>query len=67
VGRDGRDREVRRSGDLCVGVAAADGESDKVFGTCDGSFAEYARAQPSRLAPKPANLSFERTASTATT
>jgi NADPH:quinone reductase-like Zn-dependent oxidoreductase len=35
---------------------------DEVFGTCDGSFAEYARAQPSRLAPKPANLSFEQAA-----
>jgi NADPH:quinone reductase-like Zn-dependent oxidoreductase len=35
---------------------------DEVFGSCDGSFAEYARAQPSRLAPKPANLSFEQAA-----
>ena len=35
---------------------------DEVYGTCDGSFAEYARARPSRLAPKPANLSFEQAA-----
>ena len=35
---------------------------DEVYGTCDGSFAEYARAQASRLAPKPANLSFEQAA-----
>jgi NADPH:quinone reductase-like Zn-dependent oxidoreductase len=35
---------------------------DEVYGTCDGSFAEYARAHPSRLAPKPANLSFEQAA-----
>jgi NADPH:quinone reductase-like Zn-dependent oxidoreductase len=35
---------------------------DEVFGTCDGSFAEYARAGPSTLAPKPANLSFEQAA-----
>ncbi len=35
---------------------------DEVYGTCDGSFAEYARAEPSMLAPKPANLSFEQAA-----
>jgi NADPH:quinone reductase-like Zn-dependent oxidoreductase len=35
---------------------------DEVYGTCDGSFAEYARAQAGRLAPKPANLSFEQAA-----
>jgi NADPH:quinone reductase-like Zn-dependent oxidoreductase len=32
---------------------------DEVYGTCDGSFAEYVRARAGRLAPKPANLSFE--------
>ena len=31
---------------------------DEVYGTCDGSFAPYARAQAGRLALKPANLSF---------
>jgi len=35
---------------------------DEVYGTCDGSFAEYARAQTGMLAPKPANLSFEQAA-----
>jgi NADPH:quinone reductase-like Zn-dependent oxidoreductase len=35
---------------------------DEVYGTCDGSFAEYARAPAGRLAPKPANLSFEQAA-----
>src|SRR5437867_12940281 len=30
---------------------------DEVYGTCDGSFAEYAPARAGRLAPKPANLS----------
>jgi len=35
---------------------------DEVFGTCDGSFAEYACARADRLAPKPANLSFEQAA-----
>ena len=39
---------------------------DKVFGTCDGSFAEYARAQEDRLAPKPANISFEQAAAVPT-
>jgi NADPH:quinone reductase-like Zn-dependent oxidoreductase len=35
---------------------------DEVFGACDGSFAEYARARGGRLAHKPANLSFEQAA-----
>jgi NADPH:quinone reductase-like Zn-dependent oxidoreductase len=35
---------------------------DDVYGTCDGSFAPYARTQAKRLAPKPANLSFEQAA-----
>jgi NADPH:quinone reductase-like Zn-dependent oxidoreductase len=35
---------------------------DAVFGTCDGAFAEYACARQDRLAPMPANLSFEQAA-----
>jgi NADPH:quinone reductase-like Zn-dependent oxidoreductase len=35
---------------------------DDVYGTCDGAFAEYATAPASRLATKPANLSFEQAA-----
>ena len=35
---------------------------DEVFGTCDGAFAEYACAHPDKLAPKPANLTFEQAA-----
>jgi NADPH:quinone reductase-like Zn-dependent oxidoreductase len=35
---------------------------DEVYGTCDGSFAPYARARAGRIAPKPANLSFEQAA-----
>ncbi len=35
---------------------------DEVYGTCDGSFAEYAAARAERLATKPANLSFEQAA-----
>jgi NADPH:quinone reductase-like Zn-dependent oxidoreductase len=35
---------------------------DDVYGVCDGSFAEYARAKADKLAPKPRNLSFEQAA-----
>jgi NADPH:quinone reductase-like Zn-dependent oxidoreductase len=35
---------------------------DEVFGICDGSFAEYVRVRTDKLAPKPANLSFEEAA-----
>jgi NADPH:quinone reductase-like Zn-dependent oxidoreductase len=35
---------------------------DAVFGICNGSFAEYACVGTDKLAPKPANLSFEQAA-----
>ena len=35
---------------------------DEVFGIGDSTFAEYARASGSKLAPKPANLTFEEAA-----
>jgi NADPH:quinone reductase-like Zn-dependent oxidoreductase len=35
---------------------------DEVYGTCNGSFAEYATAPADQLAPKPANLTFEQAA-----
>jgi NADPH:quinone reductase-like Zn-dependent oxidoreductase len=35
---------------------------DEVFGIGEGSFAEYMCARPDKLAPKPANLSFEQAA-----
>ena len=35
---------------------------DDVYGTCEGSFAEYACARADRLARKPANLTFEQAA-----
>jgi NADPH:quinone reductase-like Zn-dependent oxidoreductase len=35
---------------------------DEVFGTCRGSFAEYAAARADRLASKPGNVSFEQAA-----
>jgi NADPH:quinone reductase-like Zn-dependent oxidoreductase len=37
-------------------------QGDEVYGTCDGSFAEYARVETSMLAPKPATLTFEQAA-----
>jgi NADPH:quinone reductase-like Zn-dependent oxidoreductase len=38
---------------------------DEVFGIGEGSFAEYARAREEKLAPKPANLTFEQAAAVA--
>jgi NADPH:quinone reductase-like Zn-dependent oxidoreductase len=35
---------------------------DEVFGIAKGAFAEYARAPENKLAPKPANLTFEQAA-----
>ncbi len=35
---------------------------DEVFGTCSGSFAEYACPGEDDLAPKPANLTYEQAA-----
>ncbi|HUA13794.1 MAG TPA: NAD(P)-dependent alcohol dehydrogenase [Verrucomicrobiae bacterium] len=53
-----------------AGEVAAIGKSvtrfkphDAVFGTCQGSFAEYASAGERRLAMKPASLTFEQAAS----
>ena len=37
-------------------------QGDEVFGTCRGSFAEYAVARADRLASKPANVSLEEAA-----
>jgi NADPH:quinone reductase-like Zn-dependent oxidoreductase len=37
---------------------------DDVFGVAEGSFAEYARADEKKLAPKPANLTFAQAAVT---
>jgi NADPH:quinone reductase-like Zn-dependent oxidoreductase len=39
---------------------------DEVFGTCAGSFAEYATARKDKLAAKPANLTFEQAATVPT-
>src|SRR5580692_8354161 len=55
-----------------AGVVAAVGHEvtrfqagDEVFGTGKGTFAEYARAPESKLAPKPASLTFEQAAAVA--
>jgi NADPH:quinone reductase-like Zn-dependent oxidoreductase len=51
------------------GVVEAVGEGvtairpgDEVFGSCNGSFAEYAAVREDRCAPKPAGLTFEQAA-----
>jgi NADPH:quinone reductase-like Zn-dependent oxidoreductase len=49
---------VESTGNETSGFAAG----DEVYGTCDGSFAEYARVRPAMVAPKPVNLSFEQAA-----
>jgi NADPH:quinone reductase-like Zn-dependent oxidoreductase len=56
-----------------AGVVVAVGQNvtrfqagDEIFGTCDGSFAEYASAREDMLAPKPANLTFEQAAAVPT-
>jgi NADPH:quinone reductase-like Zn-dependent oxidoreductase len=65
-----RKPKVAVRGRDAAGVVAAVGarvtrfrSGDEVYGTCQsGSFAEYAAAPQRRLAPKPANLSFEQAA-----
>src|SRR4051812_26952004 len=61
--------KYRNPGRSLAGTVEAVGTSvtavkagDAVFGIGDASFAQYARARPDKLAPKPANLSFEHAA-----
>jgi NADPH:quinone reductase-like Zn-dependent oxidoreductase len=61
--------KIRIRGMDAAGIVEAAGKNvirlkqgDPVYGTCDGSFADYACAKAERLAPKPANLSFEQAA-----
>ncbi|MEW9547573.1 NAD(P)-dependent alcohol dehydrogenase [Nonomuraea sp. NPDC050783] len=54
--------EVRAVG---AGVTAYK-PGDRVFGTCGAAYAEYARARADRLAPIPANLSYEQAAAVPT-
>ena len=47
----------------CVGKDVTEFDvGDEVYGTCDGTFAEYASVETKRLAKKPANNSFEQAA-----
>src|SRR5215217_2469802 len=64
-----RKPKIRIRGSDAAGTVEAAGrnvtqlkEGDPVYGTCDGSFAEYACAKAERVAPKPSNLSFEQAA-----
>jgi NADPH:quinone reductase-like Zn-dependent oxidoreductase len=64
-----RKPKVRVRGTDAAGTVEAAGrnvtqlkQGDPVYGTCDGSFAEYACAKAERFAPKPANLTFEQAA-----
>jgi len=43
------------------------GMGDEVYGTCHGSFAEFAVAQQDKIATKPANRSFDQAATVPTT
>lgn len=61
--------KIRVPGQDVAGIVEAVGTNvtrfqrgDEVFGTCTGAFAEYAVARHDKLAPKPANLTFEQAA-----
>lgn len=65
--------KARTRGQDVAGVVAAVGArvtglrpGDEVFGTADGSFAEYATTRAGRLATKPAALDFEQAAAVPT-
>jgi NADPH:quinone reductase-like Zn-dependent oxidoreductase len=63
-----RPKEIRLGSDLAGDVVEVGRDvsefrpGDAVFGAARGSAAEYVCAQPDRLAPKPANVSFEQAA-----
>src|SRR5215204_1359477 len=64
-----RKPKIRIRGTDVAGTVEAPGRNvtlfeqrDPVYGTCDGSFAEYACAKAERFAPKPVNISFEQAA-----
>lgn len=73
IGFGFRGPKARVRGMDVAGVVEAVGQNvtrfqvgDEVFGTCDGSFAEYGLAREDMLALKPANLTFEQAAVVAT-
>jgi NADPH:quinone reductase-like Zn-dependent oxidoreductase len=57
-----RGREVAGTVEAIGGGVTTVAVGDRVFGVAEGSFAEYARAAAKKLAPMPANLSFEEAA-----
>ena len=57
-----RGREVAGTIESVGAGVTAFTAGDAVFGTCEGSFAEYAVTSADRVVPKPANLSFEQAA-----
>jgi NADPH:quinone reductase-like Zn-dependent oxidoreductase len=73
IGFGFRGPKARVRGTDVAGVVEAVGKTvtqfragDEVFGTCDGSFAEYASARQDMLATKPPNLTFEQAAAVPT-
>jgi NADPH:quinone reductase-like Zn-dependent oxidoreductase len=73
IGFGFRGPKARVRGMDVAGVVEAVGQNvtrfqagDQVFGTCDGSFAEYALAREDMLALKPASLTFEQAAAVPT-
>jgi NADPH:quinone reductase-like Zn-dependent oxidoreductase len=63
-----RPKQQVRGWDVAGTVEAVGGQvtrfnpGDEVFGSCDGSFAEYARAVEDKVVAKPATVSFEQAA-----
>jgi NADPH:quinone reductase-like Zn-dependent oxidoreductase len=57
-----RGREVAGVVQAVGGGVTRFSAGDEVFGTCEGSFAEYVCAKEGKIARKPANLSFEEAA-----
>jgi NADPH:quinone reductase-like Zn-dependent oxidoreductase len=63
-----RPKQQVRGWDVAGTVEAVGGQvtrfkpADVVFGTCDGAFAEYARAAEEKVVAKPATVSFEQAA-----
>ena len=63
-----RPRDIRLGVDMAGVVEAVSKDvtefrpGDAVFGVCRGAFAEYGSASVQKLAPKPANVSFEQAA-----
>jgi NADPH:quinone reductase-like Zn-dependent oxidoreductase len=57
-----RGREVAGRVEAVGGNVTALAVGEEVFGSAEGSFAEYARARADKLAPKPSNLTFAQAA-----